>query len=125
MRWFSRRSDADYQAEIHEHLEAETQANIDRGMPPDEARRAARAAFGSVASLRQRLHEGRSDYWLSALGQDVRFGLRTILKHRLLSCIVVLTMSVGIGCTTAVFSLLNAIVFAPPVSHDPIRSCSS
>ncbi|HEX5108844.1 MAG TPA: ABC transporter permease [Vicinamibacterales bacterium] len=119
MRWFSRRSDADYQAEISEHLEAETQANIDRGLSPDEARRVAHAAFGSRASVRQRLHEGRRLFWMSAVGQDMRFGLRAILKHRLLSCIVVLTMSVGIGCTTAVFSLLNAIVFAPPVAFDP------
>src|SRR5262245_43591662 len=88
-------------------------------MSPDEARRAARAAFGSPASVCQRLHEGRRMFWLSALGQDMRFGLRAILKHRLLSCIVVLTMSVGIGCTTAVFSLLNALMFATPVAHDP------
>ena len=119
MTWFGGRSDDDYRDEIHAHIEAETQANIGRGLSPDEALRTARAAFGSVASVRQRLHEGQPDYWLSALGRDVRFGLRTILKHKLLSCIVVLTMSVGIGGTTAVFSLINAIVFAPPVSHDP------
>jgi putative ABC transport system permease protein len=119
MGWFSRLSDADHREEIGEHIELETQANIDRGMSPDEARRMARAAFGSVASVRQRLHEGRREFWLSALGQDVRFGLRAILKHRVLSCIVVLTMSVGIGCTTAVFSLLSAMVFAPPVAFDP------
>jgi predicted permease len=88
-------------------------------MAPDEARRAARAAFGSVASVSQQLHEGRRGHWLSAIGQDVRYGVRAILKHRLLSCSVVLTMSVGIGCTTAVFGLLNAIVFGPPVAYDP------
>ena len=119
MSWWGHRSDEDYRDEIDAHLEAETQANVDRGMSPDEARRVARVAFGSPASVRQHLHEGRREYWASALGQDVRFGLRTILKHRLLSCIVMLTMSVGIGCTTAVFSLLNAIFFAPPVAFDP------
>jgi putative ABC transport system permease protein len=118
MRWF-RHSDEDYREEIIEHVELETRANIERGMDPDEARRAALVAFGSVVGTRQRLHEGRSGSWLSALRQDVRYGLRMIRRNTLLSCIVVLTMSIGVGSTTAVFSVVNAMAFAPPVRHDP------
>src|SRR4029453_11585003 len=77
MRWFGR-GDEDYREEIAEHIELETQANIERGMSEDEARRTARVAFGSVAGTRQRLHEGRSGSWASALSQDVRYGLRMI-----------------------------------------------
>jgi predicted permease len=113
------RSDDEYRDEIAEHIELETQANLDRGMTPDDARRAARAAFGSVASVRQRLHEGRSGHWLSAFVQDIRYGWRTIRRNRLLSIVVALTMSLGIGSTTAVFSIVSAMAFAPPVSRDP------
>ncbi|HEX5108843.1 MAG TPA: ABC transporter permease [Vicinamibacterales bacterium] len=118
MRWF-RRSDEDYREEIAEHVELETQANIDRGMDPGEARRAARVAFGSLASVRQQLHRGRRGYWRSALAQDVRYGLRMIRRNRLLSSVVVLIMGLGIGTTTAVFNAVNALAFAPPVSSDP------
>jgi len=118
MRWFGR-SDEDYREEIAGHIELETQANVERGMAPDEARRAARVAFGGLASVRQRLHRGRRGYWLSALAQDVRYGLRMIGRNRLLSSVVVLIMGLGIGTTTAVFNAVNAVAFAPPVFNDP------
>ena len=119
MRWRRQRSDDDYRAELEAHIELETSANIDRGMSPDEARRAAHVAFGGAASVRQRLHEGRQGFWLSTLARDVRYGARMIGRNRLLSCIVVLIMGLGIGTTTAVFSAVNAVAFAPPVSSDP------
>jgi predicted permease len=118
MGWFSR-SDKDYQEELREHIAMETQANIDRGMSAEEAARAACVSFGSVAGTRQRLQEGRSAYWWSTLAQDVRYGARMIRRNLLLSCAVVLTLSVGIGLTTAVFTVVNAFAFSPPVSVDP------
>jgi macrolide transport system ATP-binding/permease protein len=112
------RSDNDYQEEIREHIAMETRANIDRGMSPEEAARAARVTFGSVAGTRQELYEGRTSYWWSTLTQDFRYAARAIRRNLLLSCIVVLILSIGIGMTTAVFSLLNAVAFKPPVSVD-------
>jgi predicted permease len=110
------RSDRDYQEEIREHITLETQANIDRGMPPDEAARAARIAFGSVAGTRQQLSEGRPAYSTNALALDIRYALRAMRRNLLLSGAVVFTLSVGIGLTTAIFSLVNAVAFHPPVS---------
>ena len=81
------------------------------------ARRTSR--LGASRSVRQRLHEGRRGFWLSALAQDVRYGARMIGRNRLLSCVVVLIMGLGIGTTTAVFNAVNAVAFAPPVSDDP------
>ena len=116
--WFGR-SDKDRQEEIREHIALETQTNIDRGMSPEDAARAARVAFGSVAGTRQLLNEGRAGYWLGTLPQDFRYALRAIRRNLVLSCAVALILSVGIGMTTAVFSVLNALAFRPPVSADP------
>ena len=113
------RSDDEYREEIAGHIELETRANVERGMSPDEARRRAHVAFGSVAGVRQELHEGRSDVWRSTLARDVRYGVRMIRRNWLVSGFVALIMSVGIGSATAVFSNMNAIAFAPPVVNDP------
>lgn len=112
------RSDNDYNEEIREHIAMETQANIDRGMSPEDAARAARITFGSISGTRQQLHEGRSSYVWSTLAQDFRYAARAIRRNVLLSCVVILILSVGIGMTTAVFSVLNAVAFKPPVSLD-------
>jgi predicted permease len=113
------RSDHDYNEEIRGHIEMETQANIERGMSPGEAARAARITFGSLEGTRQRLREGRRGYWLRTLTEDFRYAFRAIRRNLQLSCAVVLTLSVGIGLTTAVFSLINSLAFHPPVSRDP------
>jgi predicted permease len=117
-RWFGR-GDADYQEEIREHLAMETQANIDRGMSPEDAARAARLSFGSVEGTRQQLHEGGRTFLMNSLAEDFRYAFRTIRRNWLLSCAVVATLSVGIGVTAAVFSVVNGLAFNPPVNVQP------
>lgn len=113
------RSDDDCSQEILEHIETETRDNIDRGMSPEAARRAARVTFGSVEGTRERLQEGRSGYWISTLAKDFRYGCRMIGRNPRISCLVVLILSLGLGLTTAVFSVVNAYAFRPPVARDP------
>src|SRR5438105_800049 len=87
----SRRND-DYEDEIREHIEMEFRDNIDRGMPPGEAGRAANRTFGNTAVVRQKLREGGPLYWFETLLQDVRYGFRLLIRSPLLSAAIVLTL---------------------------------
>jgi hypothetical protein len=119
------RSDNDYQEELREHIAMETQANIDRGMSPEDAARAARITFGSVTGTRQQLNEGRPAYWRETLAQDFRYALRTIRRNLLLSCTVVLTLSLGLGFTTAVFRMPSRLTLLSASIRIPLRWSST
>jgi hypothetical protein len=74
MRWFGRR-DRDYREELDTHIQMEVQENLERGMAPGEARRAALLTFGSALAVRDRLSEGRPLHFWQALNRDIRYGL--------------------------------------------------
>ena len=116
----NRRRD-DFEDEIREHIEMETLENIERGMSPDEARRAALRTFGNVGVVRERLREGSPLYWLETLWQDIRFGFRLLVQSPLLSLSIVLTLTLGIGINTGVFTVLNGMLLRSRVDQDPDR----
>src|SRR5205807_5207743 len=93
--------------------------NIDRGMRPGEARRAANRTFGNTAVVQQKLREGGPLYWFETLLQDVRYGLRLRIRSPLLSAAIVLTLTLGIGINTGVFTVLNGIMLRARVDKDP------
>src|SRR2546429_4361307 len=100
----------DLDQDIRDHIEKETQDNIERGMPPEEARYAAVRKFGNVTRVKEETREVWSSVWLEQLWQDIRYGLRMLAKSPAFAAVAILTLALGIGANTAVFCLIDAVM---------------
>ncbi|MBZ0257204.1 ABC transporter permease [bacterium] len=114
-----RELDAEMDEEMRAHIEMRTQQNIEDGMTPDEARYAALQQFGWVESIKETCRDQRGVSWLENIIQDVRFGVRRLVKSPGFTIIAVLTLALGIGVNTTMFSVLNALVFHMPDYPNP------
>src|SRR5882757_3065720 len=99
--------------ELQFHLDKQTQANIATGMTPDEAKRQAVIAFGGIELARAQSYEQRPNFYLDTLIRDLRFAIRGFRRSPLFTFTIVATLMLGIGATTAVFSVVDRILFRP------------
>ena len=119
--WPRRRAERDIRREIDLHLDLETQQNIEQGMAPAEAARAARAALGNVPLIREDVRAVWRWRWLDQLLQDVRCGARSLRRDRGFTAMSVTMLALTIGATAAIFSVVHGVLLRPLPVAEPDR----
>jgi putative ABC transport system permease protein len=116
--------DRDLDEEIRGHLAISVKQRIERGEDPDAARRAAMLEFGYVPAVRDAMRRVWYSRWFdaaAALGRDIRFALRSLLRAKGLAATVVTTLAIGIGANAAIFSVVRGVLLRPLVNRDEDR----
>jgi predicted permease len=126
MRWWwqLRKSESDLEREVRSDLELEEEEQQEKGLPPEEAGHAARRAFGNEALIKEQTREAWGWVPFERLLHDVRYAFRQVGRNPGFAAIAVLTLALGIGSATAIFSIFNATLLRPLPFEDPDRLAS-
>lgn len=114
-----RRLDRELEDELRSHIEMETEANLRRGMSRDAARRMALLEFGGVTQTAEVYREQRAFGWLTTLLQDTRYALRGFRRAPGFTAVAVLSLALGMGVNTAIFSVVNMLILRPLPVQNP------
>jgi putative ABC transport system permease protein len=116
-----RRKDGELSEEFASHLELLIEEYVRRGVPPDEARRLARIRFGNVENMKEHYRDQRGLPFVDMAYQDIRYGFRSFLRAPRFTVPAVIALALGVGATSAIFSVVRGVLLEPLPYQDPDR----